>query len=99
MGRGGLCSKTVSSLVCLSLRSLLRIGTDYILDYRHQEDETVASRGSIATKTAVLKVQSGGDKLRFEVHSTPSRGHSSVQKWYMKGSLMIPVVHKRMWLT
>jgi hypothetical protein len=36
-------------------------------------------------KAAVLKTTSGGDKLRFEVHSTPSRGHTSIQKWYMKG--------------
>jgi hypothetical protein len=35
-------------------------------------------------KTAILKVAPGGEKLRFEVHSTPSRGHHSVQKWYMK---------------
>ncbi|TFK33757.1 Oxysterol-binding protein-domain-containing protein [Crucibulum laeve] len=52
--------------------------------YRHQEDETVASRGSISMKTAVLKVS---DRLRFEVHSTPSRGHhSGIQKWYMKAN-------------
>ncbi|KII83915.1 hypothetical protein PLICRDRAFT_702189 [Plicaturopsis crispa FD-325 SS-3] len=54
--------------------------------YRHQEDETVASRGSISMKTAVLKVAPGGEKLRFEVHSVPSRGHQSVQKWYMKAN-------------
>ncbi|THU98961.1 hypothetical protein K435DRAFT_720157 [Dendrothele bispora CBS 962.96] len=54
--------------------------------YRHQEDETVASRGSISMKTAILKTAAQGDRLRFEVHSTPSRGHSSVQKWYMKAN-------------
>ena len=38
-------------------------------------------------KTALLKPHPGGDKLRFEVHSTPSRGHhSGVQKWYMKAN-------------
>jgi oxysterol-binding protein 1 len=37
-------------------------------------------------KTAILK-SSTSDRLRFEVHSTPSRGHSSgVQKWYMKAN-------------
>jgi hypothetical protein len=37
-------------------------------------------------KTAILKT-TPGDKLRFEVHSTPSRGHhSGVQKWYMKAN-------------
>lgn len=58
------------------------------IDYRHQEDETVASRGSISMKTALLKTSiSGADRLRFEVHSTPSRGHNSgVQKWYMKAN-------------
>ena len=56
------------------------------IDYRHQEDEQVASRGSISMKTAVLRPPTGAEKLRFEVHSTPSRGHSSVQKWYMKAN-------------
>lgn len=55
-------------------------------DYRHQEDERLACRGSIAMKTAVLRPASGGEKLRFEVHSTPSRGHTNVQKWYMKAN-------------
>jgi hypothetical protein len=56
-------------------------------DFRHQEDETIASRGSISMKTAILKVAPSGDKLRFEVHSTPSRGHNSgVQRWYMKAN-------------
>ncbi|PFH47691.1 hypothetical protein AMATHDRAFT_67134 [Amanita thiersii Skay4041] len=39
--------------------------------YRHQEDETVASRGSISMKNALLKT--AGDRLRFEVHSVPMR--------------------------
>ncbi|KAI0307052.1 Oxysterol-binding protein-domain-containing protein [Multifurca ochricompacta] len=54
--------------------------------YRHQEDEQVASRGSIVMKTAVLRSPAGAEKLRFEIHSTPSRGHTSVQKWYMKAN-------------
>jgi len=54
------------------------------LDYRHQEDENIASRGSIAMKTAVLKVVSGTHDQRFEVHHIPSRGHQTVQKWYLK---------------
>jgi hypothetical protein len=38
-------------------------------------------------KIAILKLHPGGDKLRFEVHSTPSRGHhSGVQKWFMKAN-------------
>ncbi|KAJ7595383.1 Oxysterol-binding protein-domain-containing protein [Mycena floridula] len=53
--------------------------------YRHQEDETVASRGSISMKTALLKTSSS-DRTRFEVHSTPSRGHQSIQKWFMKAN-------------
>ena len=54
------------------------------VDYRHQEDENIASRGSIAMKTAVLKVASGTNEQRFEVHHAPSRGHQTVQKWYLK---------------
>ncbi|KAI9062281.1 hypothetical protein FKP32DRAFT_1629749 [Trametes sanguinea] len=54
--------------------------------YRHQDDETIASRGSIAMKTAELIVPSGTSGLRFEVHSLPSRGHSSSQKWYLKAN-------------
>ena len=38
-------------------------------------------------KTAILKTPPGQDKLRFEVHSMPSKGHhSGVQKWYMKAN-------------
>lgn len=55
------------------------------IDYRHQEDETVASRGSIAMKAANLRVPTS-DNVRFEIHSTPSRGHHTVQKWYMKAN-------------
>jgi oxysterol-binding protein 1 len=55
-------------------------------DYRHQEDEQVTSRGSIGMKTAVLRPPTGGEKLRFEVHSMPSRGRTNVQKWYMKAN-------------
>jgi oxysterol-binding protein 1 len=56
------------------------------IDYRHQEDEQVASRGSISMKTAVLRPPTGGEKLRLEVHSTPSRGRTHAQKWYMKAN-------------
>ncbi|EJD03880.1 uncharacterized protein FOMMEDRAFT_167188 [Fomitiporia mediterranea MF3/22] len=55
--------------------------------YRHQDDEHVASRGSIAMKSATL-VHPGADKLRFEVHSTPGRGQ---QRWYLKGSHAVEV--------
>ncbi|KAA1466569.1 hypothetical protein DENSPDRAFT_831423 [Dentipellis sp. KUC8613] len=54
--------------------------------YRHQEDEQVASRGSISMKTAILRPGNSGEKMRFEVQSTPSRAHSSVQKWYLKAN-------------
>ncbi|KAI0005129.1 Oxysterol-binding protein-domain-containing protein [Russula compacta] len=54
--------------------------------YRHQEDEQVASRGSISMKTAVLRPPTGAEKLRFEVHSTPSRGRTTAPKWYMKAN-------------
>ena len=37
-------------------------------------------------RTAVLIVPNGTSGLRFEVHSMPSRGHSSVQKWYLKAN-------------
>ncbi|KAF9653614.1 hypothetical protein BDM02DRAFT_3153048 [Thelephora ganbajun] len=52
--------------------------------YRHQEDENIASRGSITMKSAILKVTSGTNEQRFEVHHIPSRGHQTVQKWYLK---------------
>jgi len=35
-------------------------------------------------KTAVLKVASGTNEQRFEVHHIPSRGHQTAQKWYLK---------------
>ncbi|PIL27866.1 hypothetical protein GSI_09988 [Ganoderma sinense ZZ0214-1] len=54
--------------------------------YRHQDDENVSCRGSVAMRTAVLIVPNGTSGLRFEVHSIPSRGHSSVQKWYLKAN-------------
>ncbi|KAI9513276.1 Oxysterol-binding protein-domain-containing protein [Russula earlei] len=54
--------------------------------YRHREDEQVASRGSISMKTAVLRPPVGGEKYRFEVNSTPSRGRTNVQKWYLKAN-------------
>ena len=47
-------------------------------------------------KNAVLTVPNGTSGLRFEVHSTPSRGHSSVQKWYVKANH--PVEAQR-WIT
>ena len=79
---GGLCLKTgyfpVSVHYCRSNRLF-----DSLVDYRHQEDEAIASRGSISMKNAVLIV---GERSRFEVHSLPSRGHTTVQKWYMKAN-------------
>ena len=66
------------------------------VDYRHQDDENLACRGSIALRHAILTVPTGTSGLRFEVHSTPSRGHSSVQKWYLKANH--PVEASR-WIT
>jgi oxysterol-binding protein 1 len=60
--------------------------THSLLDYRHQDDENVASRGSIAMKTAIFKTSPGSGGLRFEIHHTPSRGHQGVQKWYMRAN-------------
>ncbi|KDQ51396.1 hypothetical protein JAAARDRAFT_41246 [Jaapia argillacea MUCL 33604] len=56
--------------------------------YRYQGDESIASRGSIALTSASLKIAPGGEKLRFEVHSTPSKGHqtSGQQKWYLRAN-------------
>jgi oxysterol-binding protein 1 len=66
----------------------LRMASDILIisDYRHQEDEQVASRGSISMKTAVLRSPAAGEKLRFEIHSTPARGRTNAQKWYMKAN-------------
>ena len=55
-------------------------------DYRHQEDEQVACRGSISMKTALLRPPTGAEKYRFEVHSIPSRGRTNAQKWYLKAN-------------
>ena len=55
-------------------------------DYRHQDDETVASRGSISMKMAVLR---DTERTRFEIHSVPSRSHhqhSGSQKWFLKAN-------------
>ncbi|KIJ91140.1 hypothetical protein K443DRAFT_135559 [Laccaria amethystina LaAM-08-1] len=51
--------------------------------YRHQEDESIASRGSISMKTAVLKPS---ERNKFEVHSSPSRGHHHHSKWYLRAN-------------
>ncbi|GLB39485.1 putative OSBP family protein [Lyophyllum shimeji] len=51
--------------------------------YRTQQDETVASRGSISMKTAVLRL-SASDRCRFEVHA--GAGASASQKWYVKAN-------------
>ena len=37
-------------------------------------------------RTAVLKSTPGSGGLRFEVHSTPTRGNSGAQKWYIKAN-------------
>ncbi|PPR03697.1 hypothetical protein CVT24_007418 [Panaeolus cyanescens] len=49
--------------------------------YRHQDDETIASRGSVSMKSAVLRIM---EKNRFEIHSSSHGG--GVQKWYMKAN-------------
>ena len=57
-----------------------------VVDYRHQDDETVASRGSISMKMAVLR---DTERTRFEIHSIPSRSHhqhAGSQKWFMKAN-------------
>ena len=59
-----------------------------IVDYRHQDDEHVASRGSIALKSAILKPPSAADSSRFEISSAPGR---SQQRWYLKGNHHIEV--------
>jgi hypothetical protein len=38
-------------------------------DYRHQDDEAFASRGSMAVKNCVLKPPAGAEGMRFEIHS------------------------------
>lgn len=84
--RVGLFSKMVSYHVrhCYTLNSIRSFPEKS--DYRHQEDEQVASRGSISMKTAVLRPPIGTERLRFEVHSTPSRGRTTAQKWYLKAN-------------
>ncbi|KAH6904649.1 oxysterol-binding protein [Coprinopsis sp. MPI-PUGE-AT-0042] len=57
----------------------------FLPDYRHQDDETIASRGSISMKNAHLKVS---ERTRFEVSTSAARGqhHGSAQKWYLKAN-------------
>ena len=56
-------------------------------DFRHQEDEDIASRGAISLKTAVLKTGTGNEKTRFELYTTPGRGHTTgIQRWYMRAN-------------
>jgi len=82
---GGLYSRMVSSPVSRASLVPARCDTElWSVDYRHQEDENIASRGSITMKTAVLKVASGSNEQKFEVHHIPSRGHQTAQKWYLK---------------
>jgi hypothetical protein len=59
--------------------------TEKIPDYRHQEDENVACRGSLSMKTSRLKTFPP-DKLRFEIHSVLRNGDGATQKWYMKAN-------------
>ncbi|KAF8521881.1 Oxysterol-binding protein-domain-containing protein [Hysterangium stoloniferum] len=67
--------------------------------YRHQDDENLTCRGSISMTSAILKVSNSGEKLRFEIQSSPqfrpnshqshsqhSASISGVQKWYMKSN-------------
>lgn len=37
-------------------------------------------------KSAALKQTPGSSGLRFEVQSTPTRGHQGIQKWYLKAN-------------
>jgi len=61
------------------------LDAQYVSDYRHQEDENVACRGSISMKTSQLKTFAS-DKLRFEIHSALRNGDGTTQKWYMKAN-------------
>ena len=81
---GGSCSRTAFFPVSPRLPPAQHDTEWSPIDYRHQEDENIASRGSIVMKTAVLKVTSGSNEQRFEVHHIPSRGHQTAQKWYLK---------------
>lgn len=60
----------------------------YRLDYRHQDDESVASRGSISMKNALIKINEQ-HRTRFEVQSLPNHhppSSSSIQKWYIRAN-------------
>ncbi|KAF9442720.1 hypothetical protein P691DRAFT_846150 [Macrolepiota fuliginosa MF-IS2] len=62
--------------------------------YRHQDDESVASRGSISMRNAVIRVS---ERTKFEIQSVPPPSKSSttvlgtsssstVQKWYIRAN-------------
>jgi len=59
-------------------------------DYRHQDDENLACRGSLSMRNARVKASST-DKLRFEVHATTRKGEGIPEKWYMKANHAIEV--------
>ena len=86
----GLYSRMVFYLVCSFLScSIFYVLIMVLLDYHHQDDKNIASRGSISMKTAILQV---GEWNQFKVHSIPSRRqhhhhhHTGVHKWYMKAN-------------
>ncbi|EKM77467.1 hypothetical protein AGABI1DRAFT_76921 [Agaricus bisporus var. burnettii JB137-S8] len=51
--------------------------------YRHQQDESVSSRGSISMKSAIVKINEQHSN-RFEIQSRLAS--ASVQKWYIKAN-------------
>ena len=62
--------------------------TEKFSDYRHQEDENIACRGSLSMKTSRLKTFTS-DKLRFEINSALRNGDGAAQKWYMKANHLV----------
>ncbi|KAF7368671.1 Oxysterol-binding protein [Mycena venus] len=52
--------------------------------YRHQDDETFASRGSMAVKNCILKPPTHAEGTRFEIQSG-AVGRAG-EKWYVKAS-------------
>jgi oxysterol-binding protein 1 len=67
-----------------------RVFIDIHADYRHQDDENLACRGSLSMRNARVKASST-DKLRFEVHASTRNGEGIPEKWYMKANHAIEV--------
>jgi hypothetical protein len=72
-------------LTLINLQSQTMIKPSSPIPHHHLSHllSSITSRGSISMKTAVLKPS---ERNKFEVHSSPSRGHHHHSKWYLRAN-------------